>query len=336
MNYIKANLNFIESHKQNIFSISESNFEQKSLEVFEFQYFNNLVYQKYVDLVFKKNYKPEHIENIPFLPISFFKSHKILSSNNQIKKVFESSGTTGIETSKHYVSDTDFYNKISSHFFEKQFGDLSKFEILPLLPSYIERSNSSLVHMVDYFISRSANKNPKYYLSNFDELTQKIDTLSAENKPIIVFGVTFALLDWAEKIKFNPAKFYIIETGGMKGRKKEMIRDEVHEILKKAFPNAILCSEYGMTELLSQAYAINGDVFSAPSWMKILLRDTDDALSLKSTTQRGGINIIDLANIDSCCFVETQDLGQQIDANLFKVLGRFDHSDIRGCNLLYV
>lgn len=329
-------MNFIEKHKQRIFSINEYDFEKIALEVFDFQYNNNVVYQKYVDLVFKKNYQPKNINNIPFLPISLFKSHKIISTKDAVKKVFESSGTTGIETSKHYVVDTDFYNKISSYFFESKFGQLSKFEILPLLPSYSERSNSSLVHMVDYFISKSNTKTPKYYLSNFDELTQKINSFSAQNQPVIVFGVTFALLDWAENTEKNESKFYIIETGGMKGRKKEIIRDEVHLILKKTFPNAVLCSEYGMTELLSQAYSIDGDLFSAPNWMKVLLRDTDDALTLKSTTNRGGINIIDLANIESCCFIETQDLGQKINSKLFKVLGRFDNSDVRGCNLLYV
>lgn len=329
-------MNFIETHKQDIFSINESNFESKALEVFEFQYRNNAVYRQYVDLVFKKNYKPKTLDCIPFLPISFFKTHKIISTQNEITTIFESSGTTGSQCSKHFVADSDFYNRIASFHFNNLFGAIGGFHFLPLLPSYSERSNSSLVHMVEHFISLSASNFSKYYLNNFEELINKIVLLNDENKVVIVFGVTFALLDWAEKIKYSSAKFHIIETGGMKGRKKEIIREEVHQIFKNAFPNAVLCSEYGMTELLSQAYAINSDEFKSPAWLKILLRDTNDALTLKSTTVRGGINVIDLANIESCCFVETQDLGEILPNGLFKVLGRFDNSDIRGCNLLYV
>lgn len=328
-------MGFVDDFKNNIFNTNSQNFEEKCLSIYKYQFENCKIYKEYVNLTQKKQFFPKKTTEIPFLPIQFFKSHQIISGDNTFIKTFESSGTTGIKTSKHYIKDLEFYHKISKNIFEKMFFELSNCIIYPLLPSYSERSNSSLISMVSYFMEETKQENKRYYLNQFKDLSNDIEIGIKNKKNIIVFGVTFALLDWADAQNNMDLPFYIIETGGMKGRKNEMVREEVHQILQNKFPNAQICSEYGMTELLSQAYAKDGFNFETPPWQKIFLRNTSDPFEVNEKTQKGGINIIDLANIDSVSFIETQDIGEKSLKNSFKILGRIDNSDLRGCSLLY-
>jgi hypothetical protein len=330
-------MDFVTRFKQQIFSTSSTNFEERALSLFKYQAHQNQVYKTYLNHLSIKISDVDSIEKIPFLPIEFFKNHYVVSGNPTIETVFESSGTTGQIPSKHYVADINFYREVSEVIFENKFESVKKYAFIGLLPSYLERKNASLTCMVDFFISKSKFLESGFYLNQYKDLVENIKSLQQKEAEIILFGVTFALLDLAE---FNSNdnellhKFQIIETGGMKGRKKEMIRTEVHQILQKSFPKSKIGSEYGMTELLSQAYAKEGDWFSSPNWMKIVLRNTNDPFEKGEHLNRGGINVIDLANIHSCAFIETKDLGK-IDKNgNFQVLGRFDNSDVRGCNLM--
>lgn len=327
--------------KERVLNLSPENFEALAMDIFRFQAHNNPVYAAYLANLRVEIQSVKTLKEIPFLPIEFFKTQKIVSGNIEAKTIFESSGTTGQNTSRHLVADPDFYLQIAEQIFEKFYGKLSDFTILALLPSYLERNNSSLVYMVQYFIQQSKSPDSGFYLNNYQELGATMKRISAEkpDKKILLIGVTFGLLDFAEAgldlsflQDFN--NLIVMETGGMKGRRKELLREEVHEILTKAFAVDKIHSEYGMTELLSQGYSFGEGIFDLPVSMKILLRDVNDPFNVENQ-HRGGINVVDLANVDSCSFIETKDLGSFVTGNQqFRVLGRFDNSDIRGCNLM--
>jgi phenylacetate-coenzyme A ligase PaaK-like adenylate-forming protein len=321
----------------NIFTISsQKQFEKIALKVFRFQYENNLVYQEFCNLMKTDVSKVKTLEKIPFLPIQFFKSHEVVSNTNRVQETFTSSGTTGMITSKHLVTDITLYQESYRKGFSQFYGNITDYVILALLPSYLERQGSSLIYMVEDLIASTNNPDSGFYLNNHEELTQKLIVLEKSGQNTILIGVTFALLDLVEKNQFQLENTIIMETGGMKGRRKEMIREELHEQLCKGFGVSAIHSEYGMTELLSQAYSLGDGVFECPSWMQVLLRDPEDALTYVKDGKTGGINVIDLANINSCSFIATQDLGKKNPNNSFEVLGRFDNSDIRGCNLMVV
>lgn len=320
---------------EKIFSISsEQDFNKITLEVFRFQYDNNPVYRKFSDLLNIDPRQVKTLDKIPFLPIDFFKSHTVLSSKDEIQKTFTSSGTTGAKTSKHHVTDLSIYEQSFNLGFQRFYGDIKDYVILALLPSYLEREGSSLIYMAQHLIEKSGHSDSGFYLNNLSELQSKLISLDNQGQKVLLIGVSFALLDLAENFQFNLKNTIIMETGGMKGRRKEMIREELHHILKKGFGVSAIHSEYGMTELLSQAYSFGNGIFECPPWMKILIRDPEDAQSYLKTNSTGGINVIDLANINSCSFIATQDLGKKAENNSIEIMGRFDNSDIRGCNLM--
>lgn len=332
-----------------IFAISsQKQFEKIALKVFRFQYENNLVYQEFCNFLKTDPHKVKSLHQIPFLPIQFFKSHEVVSNTNPIQETFTSSGTTSPVapkggnldkkvipiTSKHLVTDVTLYEESYRKGFSQFYGNIEDYVILALLPSYLEREGSSLIYMVKDLIELSNHPMSGFYLHNHDELIAKLIALDLAGQNVILIGVTFALLDLIERHQFQLQHTIIMETGGMKGRRKEMIREELHEQLCQGFGVSAIHSEYGMTELLSQAYSLGNGVFECPSWIQILVRDTEDALSYIPDGKTGGINVIDLANINSCSFIATQDLGKKNPNNSFEVLGRFDNSDIRGCNLM--
>jgi phenylacetate-coenzyme A ligase PaaK-like adenylate-forming protein len=327
---------FVTKIREKIFSKDNFNFEEVALELFEFQYTHNLVYKQFVDYLKINVQDVQSVQQIPFLPIEFFKTHDIIIKNVAIQKIFESSGTTGQITSKHLVADLKLYEESFEKGFQRFYGDIEDCIILALLPSYLERDTSSLVYMVNDLIQKSNNANSGFYLNNLSELADKIIRLKSEiiNKKILLIGVTFALLDFAEQFPMDLSEIIIMETGGMKGRREEMTREEVHAILTKAFNVKTIHSEYGMTELLSQAYSKGNGTFETPPWMKVLKRDIYNPLQTSVQTGRGSLNVIDLANINSCAFIATQDLVNIVSADEFEVLGRIDNSDIRGCNLM--
>lgn len=302
--------------------------------MFRYQYENNVVYREFCDFLKVEKGTVKSIEQIPFLPIQFFKSHVVLSSTNEIQQTFTSSGTTGMNTSKHLVTDISLYEESYRNAFSEFYGNIEDYAVLALLPSYLEREGSSLIYMVNDLIKRSNDSNSGFYLHNYNELIAKLIELDASGQNVLLIGVTYALLDLIEKQKFELKNTIIMETGGMKGQRKEMIREELHDILCNGFGVKSIHSEYGMTELLSQAYSLGNGIFECPNWMSVLIRDTEDALSYVDNGKTGGINVIDLANINSCSFIATQDLGKKHLNNSFEVLGRFDNSDIRGCNLM--
>ena len=332
-----------------IFAISsQKQFEKIALKVFRFQYENNLVYQEFCNFLKTDPHKVKSLHQIPFLPIQFFKSHEVVSNTNPIQETFTSSGTTSPVapkggnldkkvipiTSKHLVTDVTLYEESYRKGFSQFYGNIEDYVILALLPSYLEREGSSLIYMVKDLIELSNHPMSGFYLHNHDELIAKLIALDLAGQNVILIGVTFALLDLIERHQFQLQHTIIMETGGMKGRRKEMIREELHEQLCQGFGVSAIHSEYGMTELLSQAYSLGNGVFECPSWIQILVRDTEDALTYIPDGKTGGINVIDLANINSCSFIATQDLGKKNPNNSFEVLGRFDNSDIRGCNLM--
>lgn len=320
-----------------IFEISsEEEFSTLALEVFEYQYRKTDVYGEFCQHL---GVSPKHIsspEDIPFLPIEFFKSRRVLVREAEAELCFRSSGTTAAKLSRHYIADPEIYLQSFSQGFKYFYGDISKYCILALLPSYLERQDSSLVFMVSEFIKQSQYEESGFYLSDFNRLSDQLRYLNSKNVPVLLIGVTFALLDLASKHSMNLPNTIVMETGGMKGRKKEMVREKVHKILKEAWDVEAIHSEYGMTELLSQAYSKSRGIFKCPPWMQVLIRDPEDPLKLVGSGVSGGINIIDLANIYSCSFIATQDLGKLRSDGGFEVLGRFDHSDIRGCNLMAI
>lgn len=318
-----------------IFSISNNKqFEKIALKVFRFQYDNNSVYREFCQFLNVEKQQVKSLQQIPFLPIQFFKSREVLSSTEKIQETFTSSGTTGMSTSRHFVTDITLYEESYRKGFAQFYGNIENYAVLALLPSYLEREGSSLIYMVDDLIKLSNHPESGFYLNNYDDLIQKLLQLDEAGENIILIGVTYALLDLIEKQQFHLKNTIIMETGGMKGKRKEMIREELHELLCKGFGVNAIHSEYGMTELLSQAYSLGNGIFECPNWMQVLIRDTEDALSYVENGKTGGINVIDLANINSCSFIATQDLGKKQPNNSFEVLGRFDNSDIRGCNLM--
>ncbi|MBA4276553.1 acyl transferase [Flavobacterium sp.] len=320
-----------------IFSISsQKQFEKIALKTFRFQHQNNLVYREFCDFLKTDLQKVKSLEQIPFLPIQFFKSHRVISNENPIQETFTSSGTTGMATSKHFVTEVSLYEESYRKGFSQFYGNIEDYVVLALLPSYLEREGSSLIYMVEDLIQMTNNPESGFYLHNHEELIEKLTRLDNSGQNVILIGVTYALLDLIEKHPFQLQNTIIMETGGMKGQRKEMIREELHEQLCQGFGVTAIHSEYGMTELLSQAYSLGNGVFECPSWMQILVRDTEDALTYVSSGKTGGINVIDLANINSCSFIATQDLGKKNPNNSFEVLGRFDNSDIRGCNLMVI
>ncbi|WP_298246080.1 acyl transferase [uncultured Christiangramia sp.] len=320
--------------KNKIFNISSSEeFEKLSLEVYQYQYQHNPVYQKFCKLLKKSPENVLSIREIPFLPIEFFKKENIITEEQKAEITFTSSGTTGAATSKHHVADLRIYEESFLKAFEAFYGSLEDYTFLALLPSYLERTGSSLIYMADALIKRSNKPDSGFYLNNLEDLSEKLKKLDQAGKKVFLIGVSFALLDLVENETFDLQHTIVMETGGMKGRRKEMIREELHQILRSGFGVDHIHSEYGMTELLSQAYSSGNGVFETPNWMNILVRDPEDALTYVQDGKTGGINVIDLANLNSCSFIATQDLGK-ISGEQIEIMGRFDNSDIRGCNLL--
>lgn len=325
---------------QNIFNINtETNFLQHCLETFRYQYQNIEVYRKFVDYLNINPNDINFIEKIPFLPIEMFKNHKILVQNKQTDLYFQSSGTTQMNLSKHWIADQNLYQKSIEKSFTQFIGPPEDYIFLGLLPSYLEKQNSSLIYMVDFLMKKSGKPENGYFLYNHAELLELLNKLSAQNKKVLLFGVSFALLDFldfcaTQSVKIsNSRRLTVIETGGMKGRKEEMTKDELLKVLQSGFSTDKIYSEYSMTELLSQAYSLGENIYETPAWMRILIRNTEDPFSYMAEGRTGAINIIDLANIHSCSFIATQDLGKS-SGGKFQVLGRIDHSDIRGCSLL--
>ncbi|MCF8319410.1 MAG: acyl transferase [Sphingobacteriaceae bacterium] len=321
------------SLSKDIFTIKNLHgFEEKALEVFQYQAVHNPIYKSFIEHLGIAPQRVVKVAEIPFLPISFFKQHAVTTSD-KTEQVFSSSGTTGMQTSKHYVHNVSLYEESYRSAFKLFYGDISQYTLLALLPSYAEREGSSLIYMVDDLLQQ-AQAGSGYYLHNHQELFETLENLKKLGKPTILLGVTYALLDFVEQFPINFSELIVMETGGMKGKRKELIREELHELLCRGFGVANIHSEYGMTELLSQAYSKRGGIFTCPPWMQVYIRDTNDPFQLIEAGKTGGINIIDLANVHSCAFIATQDLGKLTRPNQFEVLGRFDASDIRGCNLL--
>lgn len=317
--------------EEKIFSIkSEREFEKLALEVFNYQSKECKVYKDFLEKLDRK--EPKTIEEIPFLPISFFKSHDVVAHSDSSELHFLSSGTTGSLRSKHLVLKAELYKRSFLETYRKFIGEPEDQIILALLPNYIEQGNSSLVYMVDHLIQISNSPLSGFLLDNLSALQGHYSKALSSGKKVVIFGVSYALLDLAE-MKIDLSEALIIETGGMKGRRKEMTKEELHTTLQKGLNVSFVSSEYGMTELLSQAYSDKDGLFTTPSWMKILCRDVNDPFSYEEEGKTGGINVIDLANLYSCSFIATQDLGK-IEGNAFRVMGRFDNADIRGCNLM--
>jgi phenylacetate-coenzyme A ligase PaaK-like adenylate-forming protein len=342
----------IDEWKHKIFEVRKDGFQELALEIFRFQYQNNRLYRVYADMLGKKSSEVKTVNQIPFLPINFFKSHSVKTTEFEPEVVFESSGTTQTTQSHHLIKEIEIYRQSFIKCFELFYGSPENWCIIGLLPSYLERKallpegmHSSLVFMMDELISRSNHPQSGFYLNEFEKLNETLKISELKKEKTLLIGVTFALLDFAEQFSFpgnqKLLKYVtVMETGGMKGRRKEMVRNELHELLQKKLGVNVIHSEYGMTELLSQAYSKGNGIFHCPPWMKILIRDEEDPLTLltpeitSGTTQTGIINVIDLANIYSCSFIATDDAGRLYEDGSFEVLGRIDNSDIRGCSLL--
>jgi phenylacetate-coenzyme A ligase PaaK-like adenylate-forming protein len=323
----------IPSFVNNLFELSETSFEEVVKQSFQFQYKNNPVYHSFCEALHIEGGGVSTIETIPFLPISFFKTHRIKSTEFAPEILFESSGTSQTIQSKHLVKSLALYEDAFMNGFVRQYGNPENYCFLGLLPSYLERSNSSLVYMVQKLMEVSSHPMNGFYLNNFQDLSDKLQLLEKEGQPTILIGVTFGLLDFAEQYQMPLKNTIVMETGGMKGRREEMTREQVHQQLRKSFSVETIHSEYGMTELLSQAYSKKDGIFHCPPWMKVLVRDEDDPMHI-STVGKGAINIIDLANVYSISFIATDDVGEVFDDGSFCVMGRMDNSDIRGCSLL--
>lgn len=320
---------------KSIFSIkNKDEFDSLCITIFGFQAQSNPVYKEYLHHLKIDPLEINSVNKIPFLPIDFFKSHQIISKSKSPEKVFFSSGTTGMTRSSHFVTDLSIYEQSFISGFELFYGPTKDYCILALLPNYLENESSSLVYMADHLIQLSGHTESGFYLNNHNDLVRQLKKLEDAGQKTILLGVSYALLDLAEKSPLKLDHTIIMETGGMKGRRKELTRSELHSILTSGFGVKSIHSEYGMTELLSQAYSKGNGIFYCPSWMKVIIRDTYDPFSFLNEGKSGGINIIDLANINSCSFIETKDLGKINPDGSFEVSGRFDNSDIRGCNLL--
>ncbi|QNL49431.1 acyl transferase [Olivibacter sp. SDN3] len=321
--------------KEEIFNISSAEqFEQLVLRIFKIQATENPVYASYLSYLGVDKENVQEIDKIPFLPIEFFKTKDVILRGLSPSIIFSSSGTTGMQQSKHLVSDVSIYEHSYRNAFHLFYGPIKNMAILALLPSYLERTGSSLIYMVDDLISGGHPAYSDYFLYNHEALAVRMQQLKESNTPALLIGVTYALLDFIENFPMNFPNLMVMETGGMKGKRKEMIRIELHEILRKGFGVDQIHSEYGMTELLSQAYSKGNGIFKCPPWMKVMIRDVNDPLAILPVGKTGVINVIDLANINSCSFIATQDLGRTHHDGTFEIMGRFDQSDIRGCNLL--
>ncbi|HEV8505425.1 MAG TPA: acyl transferase [Chitinophagaceae bacterium] len=343
-----------------IFNVNEGNFIDLALEIFQFQYQHNPIYKTYVDTLRFNPKKINKLPDIPFLPIGFFKTHRVKTTDFDPGYEFESSGTTQTGNSHHFIKDIEIYRRSFTTAFELLHGPVQSWCIIGLLPSYLERKNSSLVFMADELIRKSGHAHSGFYLDEFEKLSTTLKDLEEKKQKTLLIGVTFALLDFATEYSFPLKHTTIMETGGMKGRREELVRDEVHEVLKRKFQVEVIHSEYGMTELLSQAYSKGNGIFNCPPWMKVLVRDEEDPLEIRSAvgdrqsdssftihhspftthelrpSAKGILNIIDLANIYSCSFIATDDAGKLYDDGSFEVIGRVDNSDIRGCSLMSI
>ena len=313
---------------------SKSDFEMLAMQTFFFQYENNSVYRSYCDLINSSKADVSSIEQIPFLPIQFFKTHKVKSFKGAEEITFNSSGTTGKQTSTHFIKSLKDYENSFNYTFRSFYGDPKEVTILALLPSYLERKGSSLIYMTEHLIKQSQSPYSGFYLNDYEKLKNVIEKLEATQQPTILIGVSFALLELIEQFNFDLNHTLVMETGGMKGRRKELIREDLHQQLCKGFGVEQIHSEYGMTELLSQAYSMGHGVFSCPAWMRVSLREIADPFKSVENGGIGNINVIDLANRFSCAFIATQDIGKIHNENQFEILGRADYSDVRGCNLL--
>ena len=312
---------------------SQLDFKNKALALFNKQFNYNSTYNRYCKLLKIQPNQIKELNQIPFIPIQFFKTHKIVSNNKRITHLFKSSGTTG-RRSTNYVSDIDLYKKSFRNCFEFFYGPVQDFVFLGLLPSYLEQKNSSLVFMINDFIKHSKHEESEFYLKDYKKLYSTLIKLKKEKKKTVLFGVSYALIDFIENFALDLSGFNIIETGGMKGRRKEITREELHNKLSKGFNVKNIHSEYGMTELFSQAYSLKQGVFKNPPWMKTLVRDVNNPFSV-SCSGKGAINFIDLANINSCAFIASDDIGEVFDDSGYKISGRLSESDIRGCNLMF-
>ncbi|PQB05834.1 acyl transferase [Aureitalea marina] len=314
---------------------SDHEFSQLALEIFRYQFEQVAAYNQFCQLVGKTPGSVEHLDEIPFIPIELFKDFAITDEPSSTQMVFSSSGTTGSITSKHFVRDLEIYQLSADLAFRNLVGEPEKIAILALLPAYLERNGSSLIYMVDRLMRQSNHPESGFYLDDLSGLANKLRELDASGQPTLLIGVSFALLDLLDDGPFKLKNTVVMETGGMKGRRKEMVRAELHHELSSGFGVDKIWSEYGMTELLSQAYSKGDGIFCCPPWMKVMTRDPEDPFSwVQGPT--GGINVIDLANVHSCSFIATQDLGRVKEDGAFEVLGRFDQSDIRGCNLMVI
>lgn len=328
--------------EKRIFEATSQNFNELALLVFKYQYANNDIYRQFCDLLKVKPHALYHFTQIPFLPVQFFKTQQVITGNFDPEAIFESSGTSQSSTSRHYVKSIELYKKSFVQAFEQFYGNINNYCILGLLPSYLERENSSLVMMVDELIKRSENPVSGFYLYDIEKLHKTILYNEIKEQPTLLIGVTYALLDFAEKYPTQLTHTIVMETGGMKGRREELTRSEVHGILQKNLGVKTVHSEYGMTELLSQAYSRENGVFNCPPQMKVLLREENDPLAIKSNKEvtkkyiSGVINVIDLCNLYSCSFIATDDAGRLYADGSFEVLGRMDNSDMRGCSLMAV
>ena len=321
--------------KDKIFSVQATNFDDLALEVFYYQASKVAVYREYLSYLGIKPASVKKVAQIPFLPVSLFKSHEVIAEGQKASLVFESSGTTGMQASRHLVADPGIYEESILKGFEMFFGRPDEFTFLSLLPSYLEREGSSLAYMMELLHGKSGSKSNGFYLYEHEKLHNVLEACVANKEKIFFTGVSFALIDFADAFPLALHNTILMETGGMKGRRKEIIREELYDILKPALGLEDICSEYGMTELLSQAYALKDGIFKCPPWMRIHIREASDPFSWVGNGQTGGISIIDLANLHSCSFIATQDLGRKAADGSFEVLGRFDNADIRGCSLLY-
>jgi hypothetical protein len=330
-------LETFESFEEVLYDVNDRSFDEIALKLFHFQAKLNPVYSEYIHHLGIKPAAVDHPDRIPYLPVSFFRTHEVKTGDWPSQMVFTSSGTTGSVSSRHAVHNLRFYLDNAARSFSVFYGDVYGFVMLALLPSYVERGGSSLIAMLEDFIARGKATESGFYHNNHKGLSEALDVLknSATGAgKVMLWGVTYALLDLAEERELDLSNCIIIETGGMKGKRKEITRQELHDYLGRRFHSASIHSEYGMTELMSQAYSTGNGLFRCPPWMRVTLRDPEDPRDVGRARERGGINIIDLANIRSCAFIETQDLGRMAQNGSFEVLGRMDNSDVRGCNLL--
>ncbi len=324
----------INSLSQRIISVNSSTFDDLALEIFRLQFDQNLVYRSFAQALGKQPSRVTKVSDIPFLPIEFFKTQNVKSGKWNAECIFESSGTTKSNTSKHHVFDEGYYLKSALMGFEEAYGPISDYTILALLPSYLERSNSGLISMVNFFIENTRQSDSGFFLNEFDVLNEKLLSLKGKGAKVLLIGVTFGLLDFSDRYTINFPDLIVMETGGMKGRREEMIREDVHDVLQKSFNVKQVHSEYGMTELFSQAYSQGEGVFRPSRTMRVLGRDLNDPLSYPYSGRNSGLNVIDLANFKTCSFIETKDMGTVHGDGSFEVKGRIDNAELRGCNLM--